>query len=86
VPTIEDFDQRFDILIYTTLAEEYRIFAPTEKDAADIALEVCKQKHHADMVVRHEVIPLQLTMGCFKCADGREHVWHDNGEYNDMAR
>jgi hypothetical protein len=86
MPQIEDFDTRHDILIYTTIAEEFRLFAPTQADAAEAALEVCRRKWRDRMVVKHEVIPMtddQLPAAeCYKCEIGKAHVWHDNGDYN----
>jgi hypothetical protein len=81
MPSIEQFDERHDILIYTTVAEEYRIFAATQTDAAEIALSVCREKWSDQMVVKHEAVA--MTAACLKCLDGSVHPWHDNGEYNE---
>ena len=55
MPTIEQLDERHDVLIYTTIAEEYKIFAPSQADAVDTALDVCRERWNDRMVVKHEV-------------------------------
>lgn len=79
--TIEQFDERHDILIYVTVAEEYKIFAASQKLATGLALELCKRKWRDRMVVKFETVP--LTAACYKCLDDTEHPWHDNGDYNE---
>ena len=86
MPTIEQFDERHDILIYTTIADEFKIFAPSEEDAAEIALDVCRQKYHDRMVTRHEVVPVKgwgPPGRCYHCVSEVEHMWHDGGDYHE---
>ena len=79
--TTKDFDERYDVLIYTTIAEEYQIFAASQEDAVFFAADLARQKWRKEMVVRHEVVP--IAAGCYKGYDGTDHPFHDNGDNND---